>query len=177
MQFSQEQAASHGWSGYGEPEYVPHVLRYYSGGNLFGGLFGNEQIVSAAMSQLGNEGGQKLWSWYGFSSREEWCACFVSWCADQSGLIESGKMPKFSSCSTGMSWFQRNGKWQGRGYTPTPGIIIFFDWGEHDETCNRVGIVKKCENGVVYTVEGNSGDAVRQRSYVMDSTLIMGYGV
>ncbi len=55
----------------------PHVLRYYSGGNLFAGLFGNSQMVSVAMSQLGNEGGQKFWSWYGFSSREEWCACFV----------------------------------------------------------------------------------------------------
>lgn len=62
LQFSQEQAAAHGWSGYGDPEYVPHVLRYYSGGGLFAGLFGNGQIVTIAKSQLGNEGGQKFWS-------------------------------------------------------------------------------------------------------------------
>ena len=35
LQFSQEQAASHGWSSYGDPQYVPHVMRYYSGGSLF----------------------------------------------------------------------------------------------------------------------------------------------
>ena len=79
LQFSQEQAAAHGWSGYGDPEYVPHVMRYYSGGNLFTGLFGNSQMVSTAMAQMGNEGGEKFWSWYGFSQREEWCACFVSY--------------------------------------------------------------------------------------------------
>ena len=77
LQFSQEQAASHGWSSYGDPEYVPHVMRYYSGGSLFAGLFGSQQIVSVAMGQLGNSGGQKFWSWYGFDSRVEWCACFV----------------------------------------------------------------------------------------------------
>ncbi len=87
---------SHGWSSYGDPQYVPHVMRYYSGGDLFAGLFGNQQIVSVAMGQLGNSGGQKFWSWYGFDSRVEWCACFVSWCADQSGLIASGNVPKFS---------------------------------------------------------------------------------
>ena len=60
LQFSQEQAASHGWSSYGDPQYVPHVMRYYSGGSLFAGLFGNQQIVSVAMGQLGNSGGQKF---------------------------------------------------------------------------------------------------------------------
>ena len=57
LQFSQEQAAAHGWSGYGDPEYVPHVIRYYSGGGWFTGLFGNGQLVTIAKSQLGNEGG------------------------------------------------------------------------------------------------------------------------
>ena len=109
MQFSQEQAASHGWAGYGDPEYVTHVLRYYSSGNLFAGLFGNEQIVTVAKAQLGSEGGQKFWSWYGFGKREEWCACFVSWCADQSGLIASGSVPQFSYCPTGVAWFTGQG--------------------------------------------------------------------
>ena len=77
LQFSQEQAASHGWSSYGDPEYVPHVMRYYSGGSLFAGLFGNQQIVSVAMGQLGNSGGQKFWSWYGFDSRVEWCLSLI----------------------------------------------------------------------------------------------------
>ena len=176
LQFSQEQAASYGWSSYGDPEYVPHVMRYYSGGSLFAGLFGNQQIVSVAMGQIGNSGGQKFWSWYGFDSRVEWCACFVSWCADQSGLIERGNVPKFSLCSDGVSWFQGKNKWQSGGTTPTAGMIIFFDW-DHDGNSDHVGIVEKCEGGRVYTVEGNSSDQVRQRNYAMDYASIMGYGV
>ena len=176
LQFSQEQAASHGWSSYGDPQYVPHVMRYYSGGSLFAGLFGNQQIVSVAMGQLGNSGGQKFWSWYGFDSRVEWCACFVSWCADQSGLIANGNVPKFSLCSDGVSWFQGKNKWQSGGTTPTAGMIIFFDW-DHDGNSDHVGIVEKCEGGRVYTVEGNSGDQVRQRNYAVDYASIMGYGV
>ena len=176
LQFSQEQAAAHGWSGYGDPEYVPHVMRYYSGGGWFTGLFGNGQLVTIAKSQLGNEGGQKFWSWYGFDSREEWCACFVSWCADQAGLIQSGAVPKFSLCTDGKNWFQNQGKWQGAGSMPSPGAIIFFDW-EHDGTCDHVGIVERCDGTTVYTVEGNSGDAVRERSYTISSDSIMGYGM
>ena len=176
LQFSQQQAASHGWSSYGDPQYVPHVMRYYSGGSLFAGLFGNQQIVSVAMGQLGNSGGQKFWSWYGFDSRVEWCACFVSWCADQSGLIASGNVPKFSLCSDGVSWFQAKNKWQSGGTTPTAGMIIFFDW-DHDGNSDHVGIVEKCEGGRVYTIEGNSSDQVRQRNYAMDYASIMGYGV
>ena len=176
LQFSQEQAASHGWSSYGDPEYVPHVMRYYSGGSPFAGLFGNQQIVSVAMGQIGNSGGQKFWSWYGFDSHVEWCACFVSWCADQSGLIESGKVPKFSLCSSGVSWFQGKNKWQSGGTTPSAGMIIFFDW-DHDGTSDHVGIVEKCEGGRVYTIEGNSSDQVRQRNYAVDYSSIMGYGL
>ena len=176
LQFSQQQAASHGWSSYGDPEYVPHVMRYYSGGSLFAGLFGNQQIVSVAMGQIGNSGGQKFWSWYGFDSHVEWCACFVSWCADQSGLIESGKVPKFSLCSSGVTWFQGKNKWQSGGTTPSAGMIIFFDW-DHDGTSDHVGIVEKYEGGRVYTIEGNSSDQVRQRNYAVDYASIMGYGV
>ena len=176
LQFSQEQAASHGWSSYGDPEYVPHVMRYYSGGSPFAGLFGNQQIVSVAMGQIGNSGGQKFWNWYGFDSRVEWCACFVSWCADQSGLIESGKVPKFSLCSSGVSWFQGKNKWQSGGTTPSAGMIIFFDWN-YDGISDHVGIVEKYEDGRVYTIEGNSSDQVRQRNYAVDYGAIMGYGI
>ena len=176
LQFSQEQAASHGWSSYGDPEYVPHVMRYYSGGSLFSGLFGNQQIVSVAMGQLGNSGGQKFWSWYGFDSRVEWCACFVSWCVDQSGLIASGNVPKFSLCSDGVSWFQGKNKWQSGGTTPTAGMIIFFDW-DHDGNSDHVGIVESVSGGTVNTIEGNSGDKVARRSYSIGSSSIYGYGV
>ena len=183
LEFSQQQAAAHGWSGYGDPEYVPHVQRYYSGGNLFAGLFGNQQIVTIAKGEIGASDGQKYWSWYGFSSYQEWCACFVSWCGEQAGLIESGAMPRFSLCSDGMSWFQSQGKWQAAGSTPTAGSLVFFDWGG-DGVPDHVAIVEKCENGIVYTVEGNTstrvnGESVRgvwQHQYPVSDQSILGYG-
>ena len=176
LQFSKEQAAAHGWSSYGDTEYVPHVMRYYSGGGWFSGLFGNGQLVTIAKSQLGNEGGQKFWSWYGFDNREEWCACFVSWCADQAGLIQKGAVSKFSLCTAGVDWFQEKGKWQSGGNIPTPGTIIFFDW-DHDGASDHVGIVESCDGTTVHTIEGNSGDAVKQNSYAVNSRSILGYGL
>lgn len=95
-------------------------------------------------------------------------------------MIQSGAMPKFSLCTDGVKWFKENGKWQDRGYTPTPGTIIFFDWqenGRRDGESDHVGIVEKCEKGVVYTIEGNSGDAVKQNHYLVDSASILGYGI
>lgn len=176
LQFSQEQAAAHGWSGYGDPEYVPHVMRYYSGGGWFAGLFGNGQLVTIAKSQLGNEGGEKFWSWWGFTERQEWCACFVSWCANQAGLIQKEAVPKFSVCTDGVAWFQAKGKWQSGGSVPTPGTIIFFDW-DHDGASDHVGIVESCDGTTVHTIEGNSGDAVKQNNYTVNSQSILGYGL
>lgn len=176
LQFSREQAAFHGWSGYGDPEYVSHVLRYYSGGNLFAGLFGHEQIITVARAQLGNEGGQKFWSWYGFQGRVEWCACFVSWCAEQSGLISSGAVLKFSYCPIGVEWFQSQKRWKDREFIPIAGTIIFFDWDD-DGISDHVGIVTKCANGVVYTIEGNSSNEVRENSYAIGENEIKGYGL
>lgn len=176
LQFSQEQAAAHGWSGYGDPEYVPHVMRYYSGGGWFTGLFGNGQLVTIAKSQLGNEGGEKFWSWWGFTERQEWCACFVSWCADQAGLIQKEAVPKFSVCTDGVAWFQAKGKWRSGGSVPTPGTIIFFDW-DHDGASDHVGVVESCDGTTVHTIEGNSGDAVKQNSYTVNSQSILGYGL
>ena len=136
----------------------------------------NQAIVEVALTQLGNEGGQPYWSWYGFDGRVEWCACFVSWCADQCSYIESGIIPKFAGCVDGANWFKGNGQWKDRSYEPSTGDIIFFDW-EGDGETDHVGIVEKCENGVVYTVEGNSGDACRQKQYTVGSSSIYGYGV
>ena len=175
VEFSTMQASRLGWSSYGDTQYVAHVLRYYPYGRAFT-AGGNQAIVEVALTQLGNQGGQPYWSWYGFNSRVEWCACFVSWCADQCGYIESGLVPKFAGCMDGANWFKSNGKWQDRTYEPKVGDIIFFDW-EGDGTTDHVGIVEKCENGTVYTVEGNSGDACKQRQYAVGSSNIYGYGI
>lgn len=143
---------------------------------LYGISDGDGEIVTVALSQVGNVGGQPYWSWYGFDGRVEWCACFVSWCANECGYIDSGVIPKFAGCVNGVQWFKDRGQWQDSGFEPSAGQIIFFDW-ECDGEVDHVGIVEKCENGIVYTVEGNSGDACRQKQYAVGSSVIYGYGI
>ena len=135
---------------------------------------GNQAVVDIAKSQVGNVGGQPYWSWYGFTSRVEWCACFVSWCYGQMGLSE----PRFAACqSQGIPWFLSHGQWGARGYENiAPGDAIFFDWNL-DGTADHVGIVVGTDGSRVYTVEGNSGDACKIKSYSLTYECIKGYGL
>ena len=135
---------------------------------------GNPELVELAKRQVGNVGGQPYWSWYGFNSRVEWCACFVSWCYGQRGLSE----PRFAGCqSQGIPWFQSHGQWGARGYDNlAPGDAIFFDW-DLDGRADHVGIVIGTDGSRVYTVEGNSGDACKIRSYDVNYECIKGYGL
>ena len=150
---------------------------------LYGIYFGDDSIVTVALSQIGNVGGQPYWSWYGFESHVEWCACFVSWCANECGYIDSGVIPKFAGCVNGVQWFKDRGQWQDGSFEPSAGQIIFFDWdnkgssGPQDGQSDHVGIVEKCENGIVYTIEGNSGDSCRQNQYPVGYYEILGYGI
>lgn len=145
---------------------------FYSNGILETG--GNNTIVVKALSQLGNVGGEPYWTWWGFNFRIEWCACFVSWCAYQCGYTQTGSVPSFISCRVGIEWFQERGLWKSSSYTPKPGDYIFFDW-EPDGVADHIGIVDYCENGIVYTVEGNSSDECRKRQYYVDDSVIFGY--
>jgi hypothetical protein len=142
--------------------------------------YANHQMVEIAKSQLGNVGGEPYWSWYGFGGRVEWCACFVSWCADQCGYIDRGIIPKFAGCGNGVDWFKDKNQWLDGSATPESGNIIFFDWvdeyGIQDGNSDHVGIVEKVEGGRVYTIEGNSGDACQQNSYPVGYFEILGYG-
>lgn len=174
VEFSTMMAERNGWSGYGDTEYVSHVLRYYVFGRIPTGT-GSQAIVQVALTQEGN-GGDTYWSWYGFAQREEWCACFVSWCADQCGYIDSGVIPRFSLCSAGMEWFESRGQFMDGSYVPSSGDLVFFDWG-NDGSVDHVGIVESVVDGTVYTVEGNSGDKVARRSYPIGYGQIVGYGV
>ena len=135
---------------------------------------GNTALVDIAKSQVGNVGGQPYWSWYGFDYRVEWCACFVSWCYGQAGLSE----PRFAACtSQGMPWFTSRGQWGDRNYANiAPGDAIFFDW-DNSGDADHVGIVIGTDGERVYTVEGNSGDACKIKSYPLGSSVIRGYGL
>ena len=151
---------------------------------LYGVGTGSGEIVSVALSQVGNVGGQPYWNWYGFTYRVDWCAIFVSWCANECGYIDAGVIPKFAGCVQGSRWFKERGLWQDKSYIPNPGDVVFFDWddpggfsGPQDGVPDHVGIVERVENGRVYTVEGNSGDKCCQQSYLLGYYEIYGYGI
>ena len=135
---------------------------------------GNPELIELAKRQVGNVGGYPYWSWYGFNSRVEWCACFVSWCYNQAGKSE----PRFAGCEwEGVPWFQSRGQWGARGYENlAPGDAIFFDW-DLDGTADHVGLVIGTDGSRVYTVEGNSGDACKIKSYDLNYQCIKGYGL
>lgn len=182
IEFSVKTAERYGWDSYGDMDYVTHVLRYYPLGQMFYDLDTTPLIVEVAASQIGNVGGEPYWRWYGYTERVEWCACFVSWCANQCGYVDAGIIPKFSSCEWGVSWFKEHNQWADRSITPTSGMLIFFDWvdeerGSQDGIADHVGIVAKVENGRVYTIEGNSGDSCREQSYPLENQWILGYGM
>ena len=137
---------------------------------------GDGTMLEIALTQLGNIGGEIYWRWFGFQSREPWCAIFVSWVAEQCGFIEAGVFPRFSWCDDGIAWFVSRGQWMDRDYIPSPGDIIFFDW-DGDGSSDHVGIVERVEGEFVHTVEGNTSDSVARRVRRLDSVTIMGYGV
>ena len=136
---------------------------------LYGIGYSDDQIVAVALSQIGNYGGEPYWSWYGFGSRVEWCACFVSWCANECGYIDTGVIPKYAGCTLGEQWFRDRGQWIDNSAEPAPGMIIFFDWNDEngqDGEPDHTGIVEKVENGTV-----------RINSYPVGYYEIYGYGV
>ena len=139
-----------------------------------GTMMRTTELMELAKQQVGNVGGYPYWSWYGFNSRVEWCACFVSWCYNQAGKSE----PRFAGCEwQGVPWFQSRGQWGARGYENiAPGDAIFFDW-DLDGVADHVGLVLGRDGSRVYTVEGNSGDACKIKSYDLNYQCIKGYGL
>ncbi len=137
---------------------------------------GDTAIVKVAEAQLGNVGGDKFWKWMGFTGRVEWCACFVSWCADQCGYIKEGIIPKYAVCGDGANWFKTHHRWASAGYSPKPGDIIFFDF-ERDGKIDHTGIVESCDGKTLTTIEGNVSDVCRRLTHSVGSRQIAGYGV
>jgi hypothetical protein len=132
------------------------------------------ELLQAAYSQLGDTGGDFFWQWYGYSQRVSWCAVFVSWCANEAGLLNT-EIPKFDYCPTGAQWFIDNGEWLDNEEEPESGMVIFFDCNQNGSP-DHVGLVDIVQDGMVYTIEGNSKDSVRYKCYSLDSDMIYGYG-
>ncbi len=142
---------------------------------LLGIGIGDDAIVQVAAKQVGNTGGEKFWRWYGYSGRVDWCCIFVSWCANQCGYLETGRIPKFAAVSAGIDWFRSKKQWHPRGYLPKEGDLIFIDW-QNDGVPDHVGIVENADAKTVYTIEGNSSDMCRRQRYSLNSRVIYGYG-
>ena len=154
-------------------------------GQVYQSSWGTD-MVFIAKTQLGDQGGQPCWSWYGFENRVEWCACFVSWVANQCGYIDKGIIPKYSGCRTAVTWFDEKHQYMPRdsGYIPKCGDIIFFDWkdketGEQDGLADHTGIVEytDLQTMKVHTIEGNTSDSVAERVYDATNVEILGYGL
>lgn len=170
-------------------EMMSQVSINYGGGLTMADLSGvifingtrtsNQEVIDLALSQVGQVGGQPYWSYYGFSNRVEWCACFVHWCMRHTPSA-SGAYPTTSNnayCQTVANNFMNIGQWGDRSYTNVvAGDTIFFDW-QGDGHTDHIGLVIGTDGTNVYTVEGNSGDAVKVKSYPIGSGVIYGYGL
>lgn len=138
-------------------------------------MFADIPMVNAAKSAIGNHGGGPYWSWYGFDDRVEWCACFVSWAANECGALDADTAPEFAYVPDGTNWFYARDLWLEPGQTPSAGDYIFFDWDE-DGGHDHVGIVTSVIDDKIFTVEGNSSDRCRVKCYNIGDTVICGYG-
>ena len=141
------------------------------------GLFDNafrHPMVATARTQIGNVGGEPYWRWWGWNVRVPWCAIFVSWVADRNGFIQNGSFPRFQSIAVGRQWFGARGQLQSRNHRANPGDLIFFDWNGNG-VWDHVGIVVTVIGNTVHVIEGNAADAVRWRSYNINSSVISGY--
>lgn len=149
-----------------------------------------ERIVSVAKSQIGTcepDGDDKYIKVYNeatgakFGMNVAWCAIFVTWVMIICNVAKEVVL-RFASCTAGMKWFIKQGRWKnakayGGTYTPVPGILIFFSKGHKLTDPSHVGIVTKVTSTYVYTVEGNTSDAVHERKYLLNDPYIIGYGV
>lgn len=115
----------------------------------------------------------------GWNQYTPWCACFLSWAADQKKASIDGDPPRFANVDTGMEGFQKSGKWRSpndANNKPIPGDYVFFDW-DGDSDPDHVGAVLCVDGNQLYTIEGNSGGRVAVNCYPKNDPRIVGYGV
>lgn len=111
----------------------------------------------------------------GWNQYTPWCACFLSWAADQKKASINGAPPRFAKVDDGMKLF-RDDQWRDSGATPIPGDYVFFDWDGGTDP-DHVGAVLCVKDGFLYTIEGNSGGKVAVNRYPKNDPRIVGYGV
>lgn len=135
------------------------------------------RIIEVAKNEVGykeySDNHTKYGEWYGV--QDEWCAIFVSWLANQAGVLNS-LIPKECYVPTMVEWYRNKGLFKARGLCPSVGDIIFFDYNSNGVS-DHVGIVEKCDNGVISTIEGNKSKMVKRCTYNVNNSGIYGFGV
>ena len=132
-------------------------------------------IVGIAQTQVGYgegyDGYTKYGDWYGLPY-SDWCAMFVSWCANQAG-VDTSQFPSFALCSAGCDWFISQGRFHYSGeYVPQAGDLIFYSsYGD----IYHVGLVTGSDGYNVYSIEGNYNEMVCNVSYSLSYGDILGY--
>ena len=132
-----------------------------------------QKLLEVAESQLGNNEADgshaKYLTWLGFDPSAHWCAAFVSWCANETGIDET-IIPHTASVSSFLEYFKKQGVFKplSSGYEPIVGdLIIWKAKNSRGQHRSHIGIVKEYdkENDKLITIEGNSSDAVRENTY------------
>ena len=118
---------------------------------------------------------------YKMKYTDAWCATFISYLAIECGLTDI--IPVECGCERQINLFKALGEWnENDAYVPNEGDIIYYDWqdsgvGDNTGWSDHVGIVEKCENGIITVIEGNKSDAVSRRCIGVNAQYIRGYGV
>lgn len=134
-----------------------------------------EKFLKIAQSQIGyaeqKDGTTKYGVWYGIP-KGDWCAMFVSWCANQASVLND-RIPKYAGCGDGVRWFQKKNQWVS---VPKAGDIGFLKPTKAGATSSHTFIVKKVSGNTITTIEGNLSDKVKLTTRKLNATNILGFG-
>ena len=162
---------------------------------------GDNELVKLAVREIGNEGGEKYWKWWGFESQINWGSVFIAWLGAHVDDSIGRYVPQYANVEYFVEDFKASERWLEPGRAPLPGYLIFFDFadpktGERDGIADHTGLVTGTKDKRVFTIEGNVGYAehgegrdagdvfesdwkgdVRRKGYDVDDPDILGYGV
>ncbi len=150
-----------------------------------------DDVIAIAKSQLGytessknfimsedgksRKGYTRYGAWFG-NAYGDWCAMFASFCLYYAG-VPTDQFPEMAGVVAWIETLNGMGRYAASGgYAPKPADLVFFDENGNGGA-DHVGIVEKTEDGILYTIEGNSGNAVAERSYSLADGKILGYGI
>ena len=135
---------------------------------------------SAAHQQLVNDYNsvRPLPVGYAVKNTDDWCDIFVTTIFQREGL--SDLVGRECGVERHIQIFKRLGIWnEDGGSTPKAGDIITFNWDQDSQPNNgfadHIGIVESVSNGVIHTIEGNSNDQVRRKTYRIGHGNIRGF--